>query len=616
MEPNNQKTTNEPAFSNIPINSHSPQVISPTVSHTPLQSTTTGFGNTTAFAGQSNSGTSATTDPPPALPVVPVSKQPRGGRFSRFKNKKLILAGAGALAVLLCAGVVFGWYIPNKPENVYRTGLDRTGEAVEKLVMDSVSEDKLQIFENSNLSGKVDFKGKDSNFSAEFSSTYDLKASDSSVDAKFSTGQEAEKKIGLKLLTDMPENSYMPNIYFKLVGLNALGADGYYPGLSAYEDKWIAVTSEYLQSFLPKEEGSDPGNFTHADAKELATVATKKTREYLLTADTTKAVLVQKSFVGPEASEGLKTNRYKVGINKQNAKKYCKELSNDILSTKAYKRLSGSGDAAVKDQIKSAEESCDRSIDEVKDDTEFDMWIDKKTKLIHKVRFTDKDDKNSYTEIGQLYRGGDKLPFFVNLKSDKEKYSGRFDLGVDTKKNSTVGRFVMKQGGDYPYDLDIDFTFKPHGGEVEVNKPDGAISIQEVLNNLGFGGIAAPETGPEPTGSANGSTGLGNAAQDTERKTDINAMQSRLEEHYAVNGFYPSLSQFNSPTWRSTNMPDFDEAMLKDPAGSTTQLAAAPTLKQYSYSPAACNGSGVECQAYSLTAKLSDGTEYSKSSMF
>lgn len=591
MEPNNQKPSPTPAFSNIPINTHAPQVISPTIDQAPPPHPTAEF-ESAASAGQSNSEATTPPDPMPTLPVMPVSKNPGGGRFGKFKNKKFILAVSGALAVLLGAGLVLSWYIPNKPENVYKTGLDRTGEAVERLVLDSVSEDKLQVFENSSLGGKVDFRAKDTSFSADFSSTYDLKVSDSSVDAKFTNQQDPEKKISLKLLTDLPKDAYIPNIYFKLVGLNTLGADSYYPGLGAYDDKWIAVTSEYLQSFLPKAEGADPGNFTHADAKELATVTTQKTREYLLTSDSAKAVLVQKSFVRTETSEGLKANRYKVGINKQNAKKYCKELSNDILSTKAYKRLSGSGDAVVKEQIKSAEESCDQSINEVKDDAEFDMWVDKKTKLIHKVRFTDKDDKNSYTEIGQLYRGGDKLPFFVNLKSDKEKYSGRFDLEVDTKKNSTVGKFVMKQTGDYSYDLDISFTFKPHQGEVKVQKPAGAIPIQEVLSKI------------------YGATGefLSSNADDTERKGDIRALQSKLAEYYALNGFYPSLAQLNSTSFRNSN--GIPAEATQDPAKLAPLFGLQSVPGQYGYNPTDCGASGTECQAYTLTATLSDGTKY------
>lgn len=529
---------------------------------------------------------------------------PKPGRGDRFKNKKFAVVGSAVLLVsLLVSGFIFGWYLPNQPKNVYSTGISRTGEVMEKLVLDSVKQENLKVLENSSLDGAVDFKSENSSFSAKFSSTYDVKSSDSSLDSTLSSNNEPEQKVGLKFLTSLPDGAYLPDIYFKLSGLAALSADEYYTGLETYDDKWIAVTSEYLQSFLPKEEGADTGNFSHQDATELATVTAKKTREFLFSTDPSKAVLNQKSFVAIEDSEGLKVNHYKVGINKTNAKKYCKELSAELLATKAYKRLSGAGDEALAQQKKSAETSCDENVDRIANDSEFDMWIDKKRKLIHKVRFSDKADKNTYVEIGQLYKGGDKLPFFVNFKSEKDKYSGRFDLETDMNKNVTVGKLDMKQSGDGSYTLNINFTFKPHSGEVKIEKPSGAIPIQEVLQKLGAGDLVSSSGNSAPTSSS---------AADSERKSDIRALQSKLEEHYAINGFYPTLAQLNSADWRKTNFTDgFSEAALKDPSGTSAILAAASSATQYGYSVAECNASGIECQAFTLTATLSNGEKYS-----
>lgn len=533
---------------------------------------------------------------------------PKSSKFDRFKNKKFAVAGSVVLLVgLLAAGFIFGWYLPNRPKNVYSTGISRTGEVMERLVLDSVKVENLKVLENSSLDGAVDFKSDSSNFNAKFSSKYDVKSSDSSLDSSFSKSNEPEKKIGLKFLTNLPEGAYLPNIYFKLSGLAALSADEYYSGLEAYDDKWIAATSEYLQSFLPKEEGADTGNFSNQDAAELATMTAKKTREYLFSTDPNKAVLTQKSFVATEESEGLRANRYKVGINKTNAKKYCKELASEVLSSKAYKRLSGSGDEAIKEQKKSAETSCNESVDGIDNDSVFDLWVDKKRKLIHKVRFSDKADKNTYLEIGQLYKGGDKLPFFVNFKSDKDKYNGRFDLETDTKKNVTAGKLDIRQSGDGSYTLKVNFTFKPYTGEVKIEKPAGAIPIQEVLEKLGAGDLLSRSDNTASTS---------NNPADAERKSDIRALQSKLAEYYAINGFYPTLAQLNNADWRKANFTSsFPDAALKDPSGTSAVLAATSSTTQYSYSSTGCGASGSECQAFTLTATLSNGEKYSVDSL-
>src|SRR6201993_494731 len=65
--------------------------------------------------------------------------------------------------------------------------------------------------------------------------------------------------------------------------------------------------------------------------------------------------------------------------------------------------------------------------------------------------------------------------------------------------------------------------------------------------------------------------GVQQKARDTERTTDIKALQGQLEAYQAQNGKYPTLANVNDATWRSTNMKGLEAAALADPKNAGTQ---------------------------------------------
>lgn len=117
-------------------------------------------------------------------------------------------------------------------------------------------------------------------------------------------------------------------------------------------------------------------------------------------------------------------------------------------------------------------------------------------------------------------------------------------------------------------------------------------------------------------------TGIQQKARDSQRQTDINALDSHLEAYYAQNGSYPSLAVLTSTGWISANMKGLDPEALVDPKGGS--LAASTTATAYGYAPtaggSACTDSGTgttatsDCDAFTLTATLESGGTYSKSS--
>ena len=111
--------------------------------------------------------------------------------------------------------------------------------------------------------------------------------------------------------------------------------------------------------------------------------------------------------------------------------------------------------------------------------------------------------------------------------------------------------------------------------------------------------------------------GIQQKARDTERKTDIKALQGHLEAYWADNAKYPTLAQVNDTTaggFRELNFKGLDAAAYSDPADAASgQLCGAATAKCYGYSvtPAGCDNSATDCTNYTLTADLESGGTFS-----
>ncbi len=124
-------------------------------------------------------------------------------------------------------------------------------------------------------------------------------------------------------------------------------------------------------------------------------------------------------------------------------------------------------------------------------------------------------------------------------------------------------------------------------------------------------------------------TGIQQKARNSQRQTDINAIDSHVEAYYAQSGNYPTFAQLNDATWRAANMKGLDAAALVDPKGNDIANSAA-TAGTYTYGyvathddgTTACSATGTAddtaCTKFTLTASLEGktGTDaiYTKSS--
>jgi hypothetical protein len=525
-----------------------------------------------------------------------------------------MLGGGIALGLALVGGYVFGLYLPNTPPNVYETGMARSGKALNSLIISATEQKQLETYNTSSIKGSVSANlGEEGTYSGDFATTFDKTSMDGGLNVQLKAKGEETKSISLKAMSKLPSGSVYPDVWLQFTGLKSSGMSGLAPGLADYEGKWISIGSDYLKS-LGADYGVTGGDntkdrVTAADVAEIARASATVTQQYLFSTDPGKAVITQKSYVGKERMDGLNTYHYKISINTNHAKAYCVALSNAVLSTNAAKKLSGESDKEIAKDKQDAEKDCPKIIaDNVKSSDTFDMWVDGKYKLIHKIRIYDKDDRRSYTDIGQTYFGGNRLSLFTNFHDDQNKTDGTFTLDTDVRAAKTSGRLTLKSSDkDFPYDVTVKLSAEASSKSVSITPPSSAVPIQDILKKMGFDSSSISGFADDSGSSVKG------GAADMERETDIHELQSQIEAFYTDESRYPTLAEINNAKWRSSHMPGLGASSLQPPSSTTATLAATASASQYGYAPGGCSGSD-GCQSFVLTAILDNGQQYQKKS--
>ena len=420
---------------------------------------------------------------PPARPVNSLN------HTTPSNKKKRLFIGIIALSVLILgttAGAYFGIYVPNKPENVWKKALDNSSKGYDKLV-DYGEEQK------NNKGGTI--KGN-------FKLDADQLVVDGSLDTKYYEKNSVTKldagaagtRFNLDLLTNVPANTKNPDIYVKLSGLKGLdallGAEGAGAGqaFASFDNQWFVIDHtliDQIEKAAAKSGESQPTlpTLTQEDFASIARSAGNVNREYLFTDNQDKAVFKRVQNVGKEKLDDRNAYHYKVGYNKDNLKSYLNALKDEMKKTKLKDYID---DKQFDDAIK--------SVDELDGNAEADAWVDLKTKLVRKVRFTDKDQKDSYVDVGLRYNGGDEYPFFVDVISKDDKSEGKFTIGATLNTKDNNAKFNVNVDGKengQPIKFNFDATLTPGNDKVDFKKPDNAKSLLEAVSQL-FGGEIDP----------------------------------------------------------------------------------------------------------------------------
>lgn len=127
-------------------------------------------------------------------------------------------------------------------------------------------------------------------------------------------------------------------------------------------------------------------------------------------------------------------------------------------------------------------------------------------------------------------------------------------------------------------------------------------------------------------------TGIQKKARDSQRQTDINAVNAQVAAFYTNYGFYPTMADLNSSTFVSTYLKGLDPESLKDPKGPSVAVGATAGSDHYGYtatgSTSCVNATATTidttvtpnvptdngCDAYTLTANLESGGDFTKKS--
>lgn len=519
-----------------------------------------------------------------------------------------LIIGIVAFLIVASLGVYFGLVVPSKPENVYKSAMGRTGKVFKSTVDSYTNKEYLKKIEKTEANASFKYESKELNADGKVNLKADTKNAIFEGEVNSPLG-----KITSKASTSIPDNSEFPDVYFQVTGLKAVTPFLGSPQLESLDGKWIEVNHTLFQQLVAQsstpDEKFDP--VKPEDISDLANKLSQPTVERVFGTDAKVAVFENKKFVGKETVDGKKTYHYTVKVNKANLKEYNKVITEAAYSSNLMKKINkGTKQEDIDKQKKDAIESTNKEIDGIGDNESFDAWVDKGSKLVYKVKITDKENAKNILEIGQEYKKGDEIPMFVKIVTEEEGSKSNTDIKITANKKTSNFKLEgssnfsgdSDSSGKLTYNLDVN----PYTGEIKVEKPAGAIPITEVMKLFGVDpSMLAPSV----------ATPVGSQADDSERRSEINAIYSQLEAYYAENGYYPTLQNLNDDNWVKTNLRGLDLASFKDPTGSATDLVAVPAKNVYSYavSPAGCQNES--CTGYTLVAVLSSGEQYAKSAL-
>ncbi|MDB5184760.1 MAG: hypothetical protein JWN38_568 [Candidatus Saccharibacteria bacterium] len=522
-----------------------------------------------------------------------------------FFKRKLVIGSLAVILILLIGGGAFYFGYWTRPSVVYSKSLSKTGAG-----LTSLADEFTQLGSDKTTQG---YTG---------SGSYKVSGSSFKTDGKLSLksgGNNAEVTVDVGLGTTrvsldtraISDGKSTPDLYLKASGISGLGAllgsDEASKAIDGLDGKWIAVDHTLIDNLAGTVTATSAATSlpTAAQIDDELNRASQVNEDYLFSTDPSTGVTKVTKTIGKETVDGHKTYHYEAVFVKANVKKYITAQRNALKASKLNDWITKNN---YQSSVDDAYNSLLKDADQINTNYKFQVWSDINEHYVYKVRFPDTANKaTSYAEVGLDYHGGSQYPFFIGGKDETGDF--RLGLTLDDKQTSAALNFKSTTGtGSNATTIQADFTLKPSTTKISVDKPTDTTPLMSILEQLGLSQYLSV------------GDGIQTKASDTKRQTDIGAIQSKLEAYYAEHGYYPGLADINSASWRKSNGFDIDSSALQDPDGTTPTLAAAPAAKVYAYSAknaagAACTAASMDCEAYTLTATLSDGTAFTKQSL-
>jgi hypothetical protein len=422
-------------------------------------------------------------------PPIMMSGNPSVGRNPSHKRQILTGAIVVALLIILGGGYVFGYYLPNKPDSIYSTGIVRTGDALDSLVTYSKSQTQ-KPYKSYDISGTLQDTGSAS-YGATLTGSMDMQGN-----ATFKVAADIEgEKVNANIDSVHASGSTTPDMYIQMSGikstLDGLGMSS----LDSLDGEWIAIDHTVIDSFLSNV-NKDTSVATSASAVPTAAEVTDaETRVqavnklYVFTTNSSNAVLTDEKYVGLETKNGRKAYHYVVGYNKPNLKRYVSAIgvALDSSTLNTWSKVANNG-KSVSEALDIA--SLQKSVASANVNYTFDVWIDAGTKIASAIQLTNPNDKGAIFTLSQNYTGGTSYPLSLEYRSKDASNGDMQDAGllltVDTASNKISGNLISAEGSANTI---LNFALTPSNTSVNVTAPMGAKPIAGILNQLNLGGV-------------------------------------------------------------------------------------------------------------------------------
>ncbi|MCA9333356.1 hypothetical protein KDA00_05800 [Candidatus Saccharibacteria bacterium] len=468
------------------INSIEPTVITPNMSNSV---------QTPAAQNSTQSGGSSTVLTPPTPPSSTVNSTAKNNIFSKFSKMGKMPIIIIALVLILggSAGAYFGVILPNNPEYLWKKSLSNSAKGLDKAVEYQKNKGEVNGYKFSgNFKGEFQQALIDGNFEG---TTY---KGDADIKADFGA---AGSRMNLEILAETPENADYPDLYVRVKGLEALGSilGASDPEVSqifsTINNQWYTIDHTLFSQISSSSKSNDsksPTDLTPDEINQVLIAISDTTSQYLFSTETDKAVLVVQEKVGAEEVDGRKMYHYKVSINKENYKEYLNALK-DALKATPLTKVSGLED------LDKPFESMVKAADNLDESETADVWVDKSTKLLRKVRFSDKENSNNYVEISLNYDGGKTYPLQIFAQSGDSGSKAMFDmtLSLNTESNETSldAKFQAGEGKDQSK-IELSMKQQDNNEQLNITKPADAKSIYELIGSF-YGGSPSPVGGDD-----------------------------------------------------------------------------------------------------------------------
>lgn len=448
-------------------------------------------------------------------PIAPPQPQgfddPTSVKKSEARKFSAVFVGIAAVVILLfgSAAAYFGYFVPNKPENIWKSALSNSAKGFDALVDDAKEQ---QDVKGATVVGSFSLSGQGLSGDANINGEFYEKQGQGSIDVGFSGA-----RYNAEIRAIEAENADYPDLYVKVDGIKGLGSllgaglgsNDLGTLVDELDGQWVFIDHTAVDQAVKQLESASAQDETpeisNEDVIKMAEKIADVNERYLFSSDESTAVLNVTEELGKEDYEGRSSYKFRVGVNKDNLKKYITALKEELKDTKLFELLGEDYDKTF-----------DSAIDDIDsgdiDESNAEVWVDMSTKLIRNVRFVEDDNQNNVFDISLLYEGGDAYPFRFKFHDDEAKMDAEFTLTINSTTDEVEFAVdVSSEEGDVDVKGSIKVT--PKNDAVDVQKPSDAKSITEIVGSF-YGAInqdpGITGTNGEPGSSSQiGATQLG-----------------------------------------------------------------------------------------------------------